>query len=221
MTRLTERIKWHRWILFFTILTVGIGGGTAHAYTVWGPKWPGGNPGYGYDTSFSNQGPGWASRLGDAVAEWNAISLSNNAFWFRYDNASNNRVQAANLSTDSACRPNPAAPACLGLARRWKSLFGNDFTKFEIVVNTGSGYAFYDGTQAPSLPRNYYDLRSLMRHELGHGLGLCHSANSAAVMEGSQPTGVDEQIVADDRNGLRYLYWPGYNLTTPSGGCIP
>lgn len=218
---MNRSFKWFARLVIVTVLFGTVSLGTTYAYTVWGPKWPGGNPSYGADSSFSNSGFGWASRLGDAVAEWNAVSSTNNwAFWFRADNGSGNRVQSANLQNDSRCRPDPSKPACLAITVKQKALFSNDYTKFTLIVNTGSGYPYYDGTQTTYLPGNYYDLRTLLRHELGHALGLCHSANSSAVMALGQTPGTERPLQADDRNGLRYLYWPGYTLTTPSGACI-
>lgn len=63
-------------------------------------------------------------------------------------------------------------------------------------------------------------LRHLLLHELGHGLGLDHSADSAAVMA----PGLDKDnlgfLHADDESAIRFLYAPGFGRP-PSGGGDP
>lgn len=194
---------------------------TVNAYVVEGRKWSSGNPDYGYDTSISSQNNGaWVGRLSNAVAEWNSISQSNNwAFWYKYDNSSINRVRSANIAAVPACASVGPTP-CLALTDMYPGSTSTTYSKFILTINTGSGYAFYDGSQASYLPSNYYDLRTVFRHELGHALGLCHANNdSTAVMWYKITIGTVKQIGPDDRNGLRYIYWPGYNSTSPSGDC--
>ena len=173
-------------------------------------------PNYGYDSSISNiNGGAWATRLRNAIAEWNGVSSGEGwFFWYRYDNANANRTKALDLRGDSRCTVVPGG--CLALTYK----YGNPYNRFDVVINVGSGHSFYDGTQSPTLPSNYYDLRTIFRHEFGHAAGICHSGVSSAVMRPAFSTGSDVVITADDRNALRYLYKPGYTLTSPSGSCI-
>ncbi len=102
-----------------------------------------------------------------------------------------------------------------------KASNGNTFTQFTVKVNIGSGYAFYDGTQAPSLPPNYFDLASLMRHEFGHSLGLCHSNAAGLLMFTNLAQGQVYPIDNDAADGDAFIYNPSYNGPGPTGGCIP
>lgn len=113
------------------------------------------------------------------------------AFGFSSSSSSSNHIQVADIADDSSCS------GCLALTSVW----GNPIYQFRIEVNIGSGYAFYDGTQAPSLPSNFYDLRSIMRHELGHAQGLCHSSNSSYLMYRAFGTGQIKLVDTDAING--------------------
>ena len=169
-----------------------------------------------YTDAFPSQytGPGWVSRLRDAILEWNTVSSTEGwFFWYKYVATSQNVVTAADLRGDPSCQL--ASGQCL--ANTYK--YGSPYSRFEIKVNIGPGYAFYDGSQASVLPSNYYDLRTILRHELGHAAGICHSKFPIAVMKPSFSTGEIVVVQADDRNALRYLYKPGYNLTQPSELC--
>lgn len=37
-------------------------------------------------------------------------------------------------------------------------------------------------TGGTPIPSGYYDLKTVLRHELGHGLGLCHSGTPGTLM---------------------------------------
>ncbi len=86
-------------------------------------------------------------------------------------------------------------------------------------IFTGCGHAFYDGTQAPSLPSNYYDLRSIIRHELGHAIGLCHSVATSNLMHVSLLQGNIYNVDNDARDGVSYLYNSAYTGNPPELAC--
>lgn len=67
----------------------------------------------------------------------------------------------------------PNCPDALGITEYYNS--GSTLTRITVKINVGCGYPFYEGTQAPTIPSNYYDLETIVRHELGHGIGFCHT----------------------------------------------
>ncbi len=88
---------------------------------------------------------------------------------------------------------------------------------FTIQVNNGCGTPWYDGTGQP--PSNYYDVRSVMRHELGHAIGLCHNNDQFELMNTFLQLGVSYGISAEDVTGVNWAYQPGYVGPGPSPGC--
>jgi len=180
------------------------------AYTVLGKKWPNANAHYSIDASYSNQGPGWNGRANNAINSWNAIG--NTPFRFLANGGDgDNHVQAG----DPSCSANN--PPCLAGTVRFTN--GNAITQFLVIINVFDGYSFYDGTQAPTIPTNYYDLESATRHELGHALGLCHSARGNLMAAGFA-AGTLYPIDKDSKKGDRFLYNPNYTGVGPEGPCF-
>lgn len=163
----------------------------AQAFTVYTRAFPAASTTYVMDSSFSSQGSGWNSTANGAAADWNGTGT----FSFFYNASSPNHLRAEPIVGSAA------------LAVTYPIYSGTYRTRFDILVNTGQGYAFYDGSQAPTLPPNYYDLQSILRHEFGHGLGLGHSAaNGTLMFKGGLPQGQIRQIDVDATNGAQYLY---------------
>ncbi len=203
---LLQRNRWINITLVIgVIMLILISTASVQAYTVMVGKWASTSTTYVRDSSYTSQGSGWSSMFGSAASNW----TSSGAFGFSSSSSSSNHIQAADIADDSSCS------GCLALTSVW----GNPIYQFRIEVNIGSGYAFYDGTQAPSLPSNYYDLRSIMRHELGHAQGLCHSSNSSYLMYRAFGTGQIKLVDTDAINGSEYLYLSGYDGPDPEGSC--
>ncbi|MDQ2806357.1 MAG: hypothetical protein M3Z04_05485 [Chloroflexota bacterium] len=183
----------------------------AYAYTV-DYRWSGNSTSYWLDSTFKNQNIGWEGSFTTAVSNWNAIP--NHQFSFSGAGCgvcTSNYVYAGN----PGC-PNPSCYAATA-----KYISGGRLVQFQITLNTSTGIPFYDGTQAKTIPSNYVDLKSILRHELGHSFGLCHSfyGNSSYLM-GQLPMGTTRFIDQDVTNGQYYLYQLGYAGPQPEpGGC--
>lgn len=60
---------------------------------------------------------------------------------------------------------------------------------------------------AGTVPKDKYDLTSVVLHEVGHCIGLAHSMESTAVMfEGIEPGTAKRAITSDDKAGRDSLY---------------
>lgn len=58
--------------------------------------------------------------------------------------------------------------------------------------------------------KTFYQLRLLVRHEVGHAIGLFHSDHEGAVMSGPPLTEYvfPDKLMLDDINGCQFLYGP-------------
>lgn len=74
-----------------------------------------------------------------------------------------------------------------------------------------------EGTGQP--PSNLYDVRSVMRHELGHASGLSHNNDQFELMNTFLQPGVSYGISMEDATGVNWAYQPGYVGPGPSPGC--
>jgi hypothetical protein len=171
----------------------------SQAYTVLGTKWAIHATYYVKDASYTSQGTNWASIADRATKLWTTYG----AFGFVLTSSSSNHIQAANIA--SSCNH------CLAKT----TVTGNPLNKFTLVVNIGDGYGFYDGTQGSTIPSNYYDLKSVILHELGHAQGLCHTINPGYLMWPVIYNGQVMPLDTDATNGSKYLYQSGYNGPGP------
>jgi|GEM_PF-1562150 len=204
------RSDFRRFILLFftslacTFFTVS----PALAFTLSGGRWFQSQTTYVVDQDFANQGTGWTTSVQDATGNllgWkvNIISINHTLFDFNLDSNSSNHIRTA---TSAECS-NP----CIMNTLTSTNILGY-FLNYTMRINVIQGNAYYDGTQTPTIPSNYYDLDSMLRHEFGHVLGLCHTGTAYTLMSAGLSPGEIRYVDGDAIQGARRIYWSG---TTP------
>lgn len=194
-------------LVLLTIALAGVLGLSipAQAFTVRGWKFPNESSNYFQESSYTGSGSGWASSGHTAFADWQNVA----GFVFGSLFSSPNRVQAG-PDCGSTC-----------LAKTTISANGTTITKFVTVINKSRGFAFYDGTQSPTIPSNYYDLKTVMRHEIGHGIGICHTnVGSGYLMSTNILKGTVIGVNGDATAAENHIY-NGSTTPGPTGSCIP
>ena len=151
---------------------------------------------------------GWVPSLRDAIAQWNEQSKYYNwFFWWRYD--TNNPQYVVTISYQNC------GADCLASTERFPGNPPDTLANAVTSVAVGNGQGYWDGVNPPSFPANWYDLRSLLRHEIGHAEGDCHSGISGNLMYPTIPLYTIKTIQSNDFAGIRYLYYPQSNPNPP------
>ena len=78
------------------------------------------------------------------------------------------------------------------------------FTK--TIYKADMGINNYHNFNPPYKSGTYYDLKSVMRHELGHWLQLDHVSSSSALMYAYLAPAQVKYITTDEINGIRAIY---------------
>jgi hypothetical protein len=84
---------------------------------------------------------------------------------------------------------------------------------FEIKVNTDKNW--HAGTGP--IGANQFSLRTALRHEFGHALGLWHSSAPGVLMNAGIPLATEYQVDTDAANGANFLYLPFAGAPIPEG----
>lgn len=189
--------------LAFTLLVTT----NTQAFYVTGAKWDSPATSFYPDSNFTSQNGGWNNSAFGAAADWNYAG----AFQFAYTGSQSNIISAGNLG----CGDNHALAGTSGPPPS-----PGPIPYFTIVMNVYCGDAYYDGTQTPTIPSNYYDLGTVLRHEMGHAIGICHQPDDGnALMYNYVFPGVIKGIDGDASNADNYLYQAGYSGPPPEVGC--
>lgn len=199
-------------ILTFVVLAGFIIVPSLYAFSA-GSKFPAESTTYVIDANYNSSGTKWSEKARFAESQWETKA----GFIYTENSSSVNHIQAyPNVATESGCQISGGGK-CLAYTQIFAS--GGTINNFNLRVNTGSGFSFFDGSQNGGiLPSNYYDLTSVLYHEFGHALGLCHSGTSGLLMYKSIPPGTYRFIDTDAKNGENFLYngtQPG-----PEAGCF-
>lgn len=188
-------------------LTTGVQG--VRAFTLYNgsphPRWYGYAMYYYYDISFTHQGVSWQTAFDSAASEWASnAGMGWEPFPCSYapPNTTCYPVYASDLQ-------NPSPLAVTRVA--WGA--GNYINSETQQINSCSCINWYTGTGV--VPVNKYDLATVAKHELGHSLGLCHSAGSTKLMYAYVSPGQRSYVGADAVNGNYYLYYSLYSGPGP------
>lgn len=191
---------------------------TAYGYTVRPNKtspysWQYAETYYYLTNSFVSRNSGWDDSILAAATNWNDVS--NDPFYFGRDSYANHEVNSGCPSYFDKSYSDGDGITLANTAIAWNTSTKR-YTDFTMTISncviTGgphpnSPIPFYDGTQASSLPSNYMDLKTTLRHELGHVQGVCHTASpTSALMYYNQNYGQLKNIDTDAANGSRWIY---------------
>ncbi len=104
---------------------------------------------------------------------------------------------------------------------------GNTLAYCETPISDGWRIRFYAGAatwnDGPTTPNNHYDIQGIACHELGHALGLGHSAvNGTTMFAGAANPAVSlRSIAADDIAGLQSIYGVAAGTKPIISGVVP
>jgi predicted Zn-dependent protease len=173
-----------RWTIFIIAVGVVLAPHFASAYSWMGYKW--GVSTVGYDTSALGNAT-YRSIATTAMNQWNAVGAK-----FQMVN------QTGSSNTIGYYWDNSTVLAYNQLQRKY--VLWGDAVKSTIKINN------YHRFNPPYSTGEYYDLASILRHELGHTVTLNHSSVRSAVMYSSFDSGEVRGIASDDIQGIKSIY---------------
>lgn len=171
--------------LFFGVAALAVPM-TVRAYAYAGYRWGGTSPAVTVNTSGLGL-TAWRTSAQTAMSDWNATGAR---FTFNDSSGSNN--------TTSYYYQQSSVLAYTQITHQFLG-FGN-VTKATIAVNN------YHNFNPPYRTGSWYDLRTVLAHELGHWLVLNHPSSPSSLMYAYIDANTVKPVSQDDVNGIRVIY---------------
>ncbi|MFC2167189.1 Ig-like domain-containing protein [Acidobacteriota bacterium] len=170
-------------------------------YVLWGIQWPVGSNVAFFVNPNTAQVAGELAAVNSASASWNAINPA--GLLMTYSGPTSSTTASGN-GENAIAWDNEGNNGTLATAYAWTS--GSTMVETDMVFND-----FYTWTTSGA----QYDIETVALHELGHWVGLDHSATG--IMTPSYG-GVDRSVDSDARAGFEALYGSGGGggTTTPT-----
>ena len=173
--------------IIIVLLTIGLllPSLPVRAYNYAGYRWGGAYPTVGMDTT-QLYATAYQNAATDAMNSWNATG---------------SRWRVVNYKPSSNTIYNFYDPGSTTLAqtKNYRNGFIGDVYRTTIAVNNAKN--FYSSSQA-----SWYDLRSVLRHELGHSLVLNHEERFYTLMNPTFGIGEVRNITSDESTAIRNIY---------------
>ena len=199
----------HRWALAIPFLCALIffGAQEAHlwGYVLSGSSWSGTTVPYRINPNFTDPAAGTPTQqiaaIQAAANEWQLFGGS--SFSFVYQGTTTSTATGAD-GVNTISYSNVDGNGSLAICFWWSS--AGVISDFDIKFYDRDGT--YDWAWSTSPAWNEFDIQSVACHELGHALGLAHSANMTATMYPAIPPGSTamRSLHVDDMAGVQAIY---------------